>query len=75
MVTINTITTNIINNGLIIGIVLISFLVFKEVFSGDINENKKIQFVMNIINITIVPLTLVFMVIVAYKAITVLSTL
>ena len=73
MTTISTIITNITNNGLIIGTVLIAFLVFKEVFSGDINKNKKIQSVMNVINITIVPLTLVFMIIVVYKAITVLS--
>ncbi len=73
MTTISAIITNITNNGLIIGTVLIAFLVFKEVFSGDINKNKKIQSVMNVINITIVPLTLVFMIIVVYKAITVLS--
>jgi hypothetical protein len=73
MTTISAIITNITNNGLIIGTVLIAFLVFKEVFSEDINKNKKIQLVMNVINITIIPLTLVFMIIVIYKAITVLS--
>lgn len=75
MATINTITTNIINNGLIIGIALISFLVLKEVFSADINKNKKIQSFITAINITIIPLFIVFIIIVVHKANTVLSNL
>lgn len=75
MATTSTITTNILNNGLIIGITLIAFLVIKEVSGAEKSKNKKIQSFINVINITIVPLFIIFMMIVIYKAITVLSTL
>ena len=75
MTTIDTITTHIINNYLIIGITLIGFLVLREVFNADINKNKKIQSFITAINITIIPLFIVFMIVVAYKASVVLSNL
>lgn len=75
MDTINTLITNIVNNGLIIGITLIAFLVLKEVFNEDINKNKKIQSFITAINITIIPLFIIFMIVVAYKANMVLSNL
>ncbi|MGF7119275.1 hypothetical protein [Methanobacterium oryzae] len=75
MDTINTLITNIVNNGLIIGITLIAFLVLKEVFNEDINKNEKIQSFITAINITIIPLFIVFMIVVAYKANMVLSNL
>ena len=75
MATISALTTNIVNNGLIIGITLIAFLVLKEVFNEDINKNKKIQSFITAINITIIPLFIVFIIIVVYKANTVLSNL
>ncbi len=68
-------TTSIINNGLTIGIVLIAFLVFKEVFNADQNKNEKTKSVISVINIAILPLFIIFMVVVADKAITVLSNL
>jgi hypothetical protein len=70
MTTGSAITTIIMNNGLLVGIALIAFLVLNEVFSTDINKNKKIK---TFINITIVPLFLIFFIIVIYNAITVLS--
>lgn len=75
MATINALITNIVNNGLIIGITLIAFLVLKEVFNEDINKNKKIQSLITAINITIIPLFIVFMIVVVYKANMVLSNL
>lgn len=63
-------TTYIMNNGLIIGIALIAFLVFNEVFSTNINKNKKIKL---FINITIVPLFLIFFIIVIFNAFSILS--
>lgn len=75
MTTIDAITTQIINNYLIIGITLIGFLVLREVFNADTNKNKKIQSFITAINITIIPLFIVFMIVVAYKASVVLSNL
>jgi hypothetical protein len=75
MATVDSITIDIINNYLLIGIALISFLVLKEVFSADINKNKKIQLFITAINITIIPLFIIFMITVAYKANMVLSNL
>ncbi|WP_414468868.1 hypothetical protein [Methanobacterium sp. ACI-7] len=75
MVTINAITTDLINNYLIIGIALVAFLVLKEVFSADINKNKKIKSFITALNITIIPLFIIFMIIVVYKANMVLSNL
>lgn len=66
-------TTNIINNGLTIGIALIAFLVLKEVSNADKNKNKKTHSFINVINIAIFPLFIVFMIVVADKAISVLS--
>ena len=63
-------TTYIMNNGLIVGIALIAFLVFNEVFSTNINKNKKIKL---FINITIVPLFLIFFIIVIFNAFSILS--
>lgn len=65
-----TLTTYIMNNGLIVGITLIAFLVLNEVFSTNINKNKKIKI---FINITIIPLFLIFFVIVIFNAFSILS--
>ena len=70
MTTGSTLTTYILNNGLLVGIALIAFLVFNEVFSTNINKNKKIKM---FIIITIVPLFLIFFIIVIYNASTLLS--
>ncbi len=75
MTTGSALTTYIMNNGLFVGIALIAFLVFKEVFITDINKNEKIKKFNTIINITIVPLFLIFVIIVVYNAISVLSNL
>jgi hypothetical protein len=75
MTTESALTTFIMNNGLFVGIALIAFLVFKEVFITDINKNEKIKKFNTIINITIIPLFLIFVIIVVYNAISVLSNL
>lgn len=75
MTTGSALTTYIMNNGLFVGIALIAFLVFKEVFITDNNKNEKIKKFNTIINITIVPLFLIFVIIVVYNAISVLSNL
>ena len=68
-------TTNIINNGLLIGIALLAFLVLKEIFTTDINKNKRIKRFITIINITLVPLIVIFLIIMAYNVNTALSNL
>ena len=75
MTTGSALTTYIMNNGLFVGIALIAFLVFKEVFITDNNKNEKIKKFNTIINITIIPLFLIFVIIVVYNAISVLSNL
>lgn len=74
MTIVTAMASHIINNGLTIGITLIVFLVLKEVLNAD-NENKKTQSFINVINIVILPLFVIFMIAVADKAITVLSNL
>lgn len=69
------ITSDLINNGLIIGIVLIAFLVLKEVFSADMDKNEKTRSFVRVINFAIVPLFLIFIIFVVYKAMEVLSSL
>ena len=71
MITVNALT----NNGLFIGIVLITFLVLKEVFSADINKNEKIRTFISIINIALIPLIVIFLIIVVYNVNSALSNL
>jgi hypothetical protein len=73
MTTGSALTTYIMNNGLFIGIALIAFLVINEVFSTDINKNEKIKTFITIIKISIIPLFLIFIIIVTYNALTILS--
>ncbi|MEN4017754.1 MAG: hypothetical protein PQ975_04250 [Methanobacterium sp.] len=69
------ITTNIINNGLLLGIALVAFLVLKEVFGADADKNKEINSFIRFIDLIIVLLFIIFMIVVGYKAFTVLSNL
>lgn len=71
--TFDMITTNLIDNGLLIGILLITFLVLKEVFSVDIDKNKKMKSFVKVVNIAIVPLFILFITVVVYKAMEILS--
>ncbi|MFZ0441128.1 MAG: hypothetical protein WAL81_00655 [Methanobacterium sp.] len=73
MTTGSALTTYIMNNGLFVGLALIAFLVINEVFSTDINKNEKIKTFITIIKISIIPLFLIFIIVVTYNALTVLS--
>ena len=73
MTTGSALTTYIMNNGLFVGLALIAFLVINEVLSTDINKNEKIKTFITIIKISIIPLFLIFIIVVTYNALTVLS--
>ncbi|MFY9639041.1 MAG: hypothetical protein WAK14_09610 [Methanobacterium sp.] len=73
MTTGSALTTYIMNNGLFVGLALIAFLVINEVLSTDTNKNEKIKTFITIIKISIIPLFLIFIIVVTYNALTVLS--
>lgn len=64
-------TTQVINYSIISVIALIALLVLKEILRNESGKNKRVKSFVEGSNIAIVPLTLVFVSIVAYKVVTV----
>lgn len=65
-------TADIINYSIIAVIALIIFLALKEILSANADKSKRMKSFSKGSNIAIVPLVLIFVVIVAYKVMTVI---
>ena len=64
--------TQIMNYSIIAVIALIAFLALKEILSTESQKNERIKSFVQGTNVAIVPLLMVFVSIVAYKAVTII---